>query len=172
MSVESRSATDHWAVGADDVFDAVKVLSAQGRPAYVLHLSTPTLPSTARPFASPDEENRILRTAWETVLSELPRTVIGKRQSWRDFIFLLQESREEAIAQAQAIVAALEQGRTPNKLVWRLILSPVTASWDHALRLSEPEEYPLTATAQRAIAVLAEGALEAPRLTVIVPQCI
>ena len=167
MSVESRSVTDHWTVGTDDVFDAVKVLSAQGRQGYVLHLSTPTLPLTDRPFASPDEENQILRMAWETVLSELPRTVIGKRQSWRDFIFLLQESREEAIAQVQAIVAALEQDRTPNKLVWRLVLSPITASRDHALRLSEPEEYPLTATAQRTIAVLAAGALEAPHLTVI-----
>ncbi len=149
------------------MFDAIKMLSAQGRPAYVLHLSTPPLPSTARPFASPDEENGILRMAWDITLGQLPSTVIGKRQSWRDFIFLLQESKEEAIARVQTIVAALEQGRTPNKLVWRLVLSPVTASWDHTLRLSEPEEYPLTATAQRNIAVLAAGALEAPHLTVI-----
>ncbi len=169
MSVESRSVTDHWTVGVDDVFDALKVLSARGRPAYVLHLSTPTLPLAARPFSSPHEENRILRKAWDITLGQLPSTVIGKRQSWRDFIFLLQASEEEAIARVQTIVAALEQGHTPNKLAWRLVLSPVTASWDHALRLSEPEEYPLTATAQGAIAVLAEGALEAPRLTVVAP---
>lgn len=169
MSVESRSITDHWAVGADDVFDAVKVSSAQGRQAYVLHLSTPTLPLTDRPFSSPDEENQILCKAWDTTLGQLPSTVIGKRQSWRDFIFLLQESREEAIARSQAIIAALEQDHTLGKLVWRLILSPITNSWDQALRLSEPEEYPLTTTAQRTIAVLAEGALESPHLMVIAP---
>lgn len=169
MSVKSRSVTDHWTVGADDVFDAVRVSSARGRQGYVLHLSTPTLPSSDRPFTSPNEENQILRKAWDTTLGQLPRTVIGKRQSWRDFIFLLQESREETIARSQAIITALKQDLALNKLVWRLVLAPVTNSWDHALRLSEPEEYPLTATAQHTIAVLAEGALEAPHLTVVAP---
>lgn len=169
MSVESRAAADHWTVGDDDVFEAIQGWSARGQRGVVVHVSTPTIPVAARPFLSSDEENRVLRRAWEVVVTHLSGTVVGKRQSWRDFVFLLEGTTDEAIGRARAIAAALEHDTALNKLVWRLVLSPVTTPWDLALRLAEPEEHAVTANAQRSIAVMAEGSLESPRVTVVAP---
>ena len=166
-SVESKSATNNWKVGDDDVLDMVKRLSAQGQQSYLLHISTPTLPKAARPFSSPDEENEVLHQAWRIALAHLPGTVVGKRQSWRDFIFLLQGMMEESIERALAITVALERDPAVDALVWRLVLSPVTIPWDLALRLSEPEEHPLVTAARRNIVVVAEGTLESPTVAIV-----
>jgi len=71
---------------------------------------------------SPDEENILLREAWEAALEELPSISTGHRLSWRSFRFDCVAEPEEAVTAAHRLLARLTRGET-GRTTWHLAVA-------------------------------------------------
>ena len=124
----------HWAVGDVPIEHALQEMSTQGAVAVFVHVDTPHLPPGRYAAAAYD---RILRQGWDVAVAALPETVIGKRAGREQFWFVIDGDRSGAEAQGRALIAALQGDSDAGQLVWRVVLSPVTAPWNNAIILAE-----------------------------------
>src|SRR5262245_14827495 len=117
-----------WVAGNIDVFEAVRDAGASGRAAVLMNVSTP-IASLSSLQLPPLQENRMMRRAWELLLTRLPATVVGKRMSWRSFVLLLEEPSEAARERARDALNALAEDADLGRLAWRILLAPVGPDW-------------------------------------------
>ncbi len=159
----------HWRAGSVNVVEALKAVSVDDHPGVLLHMDTPYIPASIRPhpFSSFDAFDEALFEAWQVALAQLPETVIGQRQSLQTFLFLLPGPKDRAMTQAIHVLDALQRDDNLSLLVWRLVLSPVTHPWDHAVMLAEWVGLDGPAPTEQSVVLWVEGDLTSPRITTL-----
>jgi len=159
----------HWKAGSVDFVEALKAVSVDDHDGVLLHMDTPYIPSSVRPhpFSSFDAFDDALFEAWQVALAQLPKTVIGQRQSLQTFLFLLPGPRDRAMTQAIHVLDALHKDENLSLLVWRLVLSPVTHPWDHALMLAEWVGLDGPTPMEQSVVLWVEGDLTTPQITAV-----
>jgi len=130
----SPDSNSHWTAGDVPVEDALQKKSNGGEAVVFMHLDTPHPPPERR--AEP-AYSRLLRKGWDIAVAVLPKPVIGKRAGMEQFWFMIDGDRDAAEAQGRALMAALQGDGDASQLVWRIVLSPVTAPWNNAVILAE-----------------------------------
>lgn len=93
--------------------------------------------------------------------------IAAKRQAWRDFYVLVVSTKEEALAQAQVVLTALQEDVTLGKATWCLVLTPATASWEHDALLAEAAAHDATATRSRSTLRWVEGDPASPDIAIV-----
>lgn len=130
----SLDSTVHWVIGGVPIEHALQEMSKQGAAGVFLHVDTPHPPPGRYGVTAYD---RMLRQGWDAAVAALPATVIGKRAGREQFWFVIDGDRGAAEAQGRALMAALQGDSAAGQLVWRVVLSPVTAPWNNAVILAE-----------------------------------
>jgi hypothetical protein len=106
----------------------------------LLHIST-SVGATALRGLSPDAEATLLAVAWKLAVEHLPANTVGKRTSWRSFLFVLTCGREDALARAREILVELTQNWPVAHVPWRLVLTLVGEDYEQAFRLVQADAH-------------------------------
>lgn len=122
-------------MSGSDTWTCLREVAPGGGHIAVL-LATPVAALSALGL-SPDEENALLRGAWEAALEELPAIATGHRLSWRSLRFDCVAELQDVVAGAQRLLARLTRDHA-GRTTWHLALAEDSDVSD-PLRMIEDE---------------------------------
>ena len=126
---------DHWTVGPVDVSAAAEDRGRRHDGA-LLQVSTPIRALSSLGLSS-DEENLLLRGAWDLLVDRLPAPIVGKRSSWRSFLFVLPGNRTVVEASVRSALDALTSHPELGRIAWHLSAADLEDDWQGVLRRVE-----------------------------------